>query len=132
MADDWDTAKAKALKVLGDKGQVPDLPDTINKSFTACSKALEEFKKNQTACAKNVTDMEDANDTMKNAWKNYKATIDKADFNLSSSDKGDLKKITQARKILMDSLKMEINACELCDKDFDKVRDQIMQVTPHT
>src|SRR5262249_21283887 len=100
MSATWDQARADALKILGDKGEVPKSPDAIDKSAKNRSKAWDEFHKSQGALEAKLEATENANDAARNALKLFLAKIEKSDFNLNSKNKDDLKKIQQARKLL--------------------------------
>src|SRR2546423_8824664 len=47
---EWDNLKAAALKILGKDGEVPDMPDNIQKSADALGKANGEFNKSREDC----------------------------------------------------------------------------------
>ena len=93
MASEWDKQRADALKILGDKGNVPDIPDAAKKANTTWDKAYAEFSKSRDACEEKLLAIENANDAMRNAGKQFETKIDKADFNLDSKDKDEVKKI---------------------------------------
>jgi hypothetical protein len=128
MASGWDKPKADALKILGDKGQVPDLPDTTNKATTTWDKVYAEFIKSRDACEAKLLAMENANDAVRNAVKQFQAKIAKADFNLDSKDKDQLKKIQQARDLLTGYLDDRIKALEGNDKALDELDKHLIQL----
>jgi hypothetical protein len=96
MSAVWDKAKAAALKILGDKGEVPDMPDTVEKAAKAKGKAWDEFDKSREACENKLEAVENANDAVRNGLKHFLAKIEKENFKLDPKDKDDLKKIQQA------------------------------------
>ena len=128
MSATWDQARADALKILGDKGEVPKSPDAIDKAAKNRSKAWDEFHKSQGALEAKLEATENANDAARNALKLFLAKIEKSDFNLNSKDKDDLKKIQQARKLLTDLLDTAIKAREDEDKMLDELGKHLNQL----
>jgi hypothetical protein len=124
----WDKAKAEALKILGDKGKVPDVPDTIGKAADSKGKASDEFDKSREACEKKLEAVENANDALKNATKQFLAKIEKSDFGLDSKDKEELKKIQKARQVLTDTLDAAIKRREDEDKELDELDKHLIQL----
>jgi predicted nucleic acid-binding Zn-ribbon protein len=131
MASEWDKQRADALKILGDKGNVPDIPDAAKKANTTWDKAYAEFSKSRDACEEKLLAMENANDAMRNAVKQFEAKIDKADFNLDSKDKDQVKKIQQARDLLTGFLDDRIAALERNDKALDELDKHLIQLSKY-
>jgi hypothetical protein len=128
MADTWVKTRAAALKILGDKAKVPDSPDAVAKAAKSWDKSFEEFGKSRDACEQKLLAMENANDAERNAIKQFRATIAKADFDLDPKDKDDLKKIQQARDLLTDKLDDSIARHEVIDKDLDELDKHLIQL----
>src|SRR5262249_4056143 len=118
---------ASALKILGDKGKVPDLPDTVDKGSESFGKAKDEFDKSREECEAKLLALENANDSLRNAGKQFLAKIEKSDFELDSSNKEDLKKIQKARQILTDVLDAAIKQGETNDKILDELNKHLVQ-----
>jgi hypothetical protein len=50
MSAEWDKAKAAALKILGDKGKVPDMPNNVEKGAQDMGKASGELDESREDC----------------------------------------------------------------------------------
>jgi hypothetical protein len=124
----YETARAAALKILGDKAKVPERPDNLKKANTNLVKALDEFSKTQDACEAKLLAMENANDGALNALKQFLAKIEKNDFNLDSKDKDDAKKIQQARDLLTAPIDDAIKDRKLNDKALDELDKHLIQL----
>src|SRR5215831_7409945 len=121
MSDRWDRAKAAALKILGDDGEVPDFPDAVDKAGESFKKAKEEFDKSREDCEAKLLALQNANDAERNGLKQFLAKIEKSDFNLDSKKKDDLKKIQKARQLLTGELNDGIKHAEGNDKILDEL-----------
>jgi chromosome segregation ATPase len=128
MSAEWDKAKAAALKVLGKDAEVPDMPDVVEKAADTVGKALEEFDKVREQCEGKVLALQNANDAVKNALKQFEAKIEKSDFKLDAKNKENLKKIQQARKLLGDRLAAGVKHWEADDKMLDELDKHIEQL----
>jgi hypothetical protein len=131
MAEGYDKVKAAALKVLGNKGKVPDLPDTIKKAQTSWDKAYEEFTKSREACEAKLLAMQNANDATRNAAKQFGAKLEKSDFNLDSNDKDDQKKIQQAQDLLSGYIDDAVKRLEKNDKTLDELDKHLIQMAKY-
>jgi hypothetical protein len=124
----WDDAKAAALKILGKDAEVPDLPDTITQAGTNRTKANGEFDKGREDCEAKVLAVQNANDSLRNALKQFEAKIEKSDFKLDSKKKEDLQKIQKARQLLTGKLNAAIKLNEDDDKMLDEVDKHLIQL----
>ncbi len=104
MPFDWDKTQAAAMKILGKDGEVPDAPANLEKSIADVIKLLEAFDKSREDLEAKITDVENANDAVNNILKKLSAQVEKSDLGLDPKKKDDLKKIQQARKILLDRI----------------------------
>jgi predicted RNase H-like nuclease (RuvC/YqgF family) len=125
---DWDKAKPAALKVLGDGAEVPDLPDTVKKASDEFEKANNEFKKSREDCEAKLLALQNSNDAMRNAVKQFEAKIEKSDFKLDSKNKEALKKIQKARKLLTDTLNVAIKGLTDNDNMLDELDKHLIQL----
>jgi predicted nucleic acid-binding Zn-ribbon protein len=125
---EWDKTKADAMKILGKDGDVPDKPATIDKALTDFGKAYEKFKKSSEGIEKDILALENSNDEIKNALKQFQATISKSDLGLDPKKKEDAKKIQQARKILMDRITVGMKRHDTNEKDFDELDKHVIQL----
>jgi hypothetical protein len=127
-SETWDSAKAAAMKILGDKGKVPDLPDNISKSGDDLSKAWNEFDKGREDCESKLLTVQNTNDAVRNGLKQFDAKIQKEEFNLDSKNKDDLQKILKARKLLGGTIQTAVKNREADDKMLDEVDKHLIQL----
>jgi hypothetical protein len=128
MSAGWDKAKAAALKILGKDAEVPDMPDVCQKAADAVGKAQEEFDKAREGCEDKVLALQNSNDAVKNALKQFEAKIEKNDFKMDTHNKENLKKVQQARKLLTDALTAGVKYWEADDKMLDELDRHIEQL----
>ena len=128
MSAIWDKAKADALKILGNKGEVPDLPGSVDSAGDTLGKANGEFDKAREALEAKVLAVQNANDGVSNSLKQFRAKIEKSDFKLDSKDKDDQKKIQQARDALVGVIDDAIKAYADDDKMLDEVDKHLEQL----
>jgi hypothetical protein len=131
MSAIWDKAKASALKILGDSGKVPDLPDTVDKAADTLDKADDAFDKSREDCEAKLLAVQNGNDAVRNTLKQFLAKVAKSDFELDSKNKDDAKKIQKARQILTDTLNSAIKAYDSDDKVLDEVDKHLIQMSKY-
>lgn len=124
---DW-KAKAAAEKILGKEGNVPDLPAPIDKAKEAFDKAYEAFEQAKDELEAKLLEMENANSAAKNAIKQFRAKIEKEDFDLDEKNKDQAKKIQQARKILLADLDEHLGASSRNEKTLDELDKHLIQM----
>jgi hypothetical protein len=98
----WDKAKKDALKILGDKGKVPDPPDSVEKSLTEFEKVIAAVLKAFDEVSDKLVQIENTNDAARNALNEFANKIGRDDLGLDHRDKEDAPKIAKAQKILSD------------------------------
>jgi chromosome segregation ATPase len=125
---DWDKAKAAALKILGNKAVVPDLPASINKASETFDKTNDAFKASREDCEDKLLEIEDATSALGNAVKQFQATIEKSDFKLDSKNKDEAKKIQQAQKILTGELSSASKQLATITKILDELDKHLIQL----
>ncbi len=103
MDYDWAKAKAAALKILGNKGDVPDESPDIIRARGPFKYSLDDFIKAQSAFLSEVRAMTLQNNSMRTALEQFLARIKKSNFGLNPTQ-DNLKKIEQVRKLLTDVL----------------------------
>lgn len=124
----WDDAKAAALKILGDKAEVPNMPDVIQKAANDKGKSETGLDKSREDCEAKLLALQNANDALRNSLKQFEAKIEKSDFKLDSKNKDDLKKIQKARKLLTGKLDGAIKYCNDEDKTLDELDKHLIQL----
>ncbi len=128
MADVWPTQKAAALKILGNDSQVPDMPANVPTAVKQMVKAWGEFDKSREACEAAVLALQNTSDAVRNALKQFAAKIEKSDFGLNSKDKDELKKIEEARELLMGTLNEAVSFYAERDKMLDEIDKHLSQL----
>ena len=96
----WESAVKQAMKVLGNKARIPDYPKSIEKSALDYNKAVDEFWNRKDQLRKLLVEAKKKMDGLSEDVEAFQAQIDRENFALNSSDKDELKKIKEARKIL--------------------------------
>jgi hypothetical protein len=125
----WDVSQKQAMKILGDGATVPDKPDSITKALADWDKAGAEFKAAREACEEKVLAMDNANASLVNAFEQFRARIEKNNFELDS--KKDLKKIDQARKILLAEIDGSLKQGKANDKTLDDLGRHLIQLAKY-
>jgi hypothetical protein len=125
----WDGAQKQAMKILGDGATVPDKPSTVTKASADWDKTGAEFKAAREACEEKVLAMDNANSAFVNAFEQFRARIEKNNFELDP--KKDLKKIDQARKILLADIDGSIKQGKINDKTLDELNRHLIQLAQY-
>lgn len=101
---DFDAAVGKALKILGDGGDIlaPD-PDPME-LIDAANELRNAANKTRNQLLKDIEAYEDGLDKVINASKLYENKVAKDKFKLNDSNPTDKKKIVQARAVLMGAM----------------------------
>ena len=100
MPENWDKAVAAAMKILGDKGKVPPMPNTLTSGIDKGQKSGGETAKAASDLQTKLVDVQKSlGDVMKLAQQ-FKATIDKDPLGLDPKTADDAKKIKEARALL--------------------------------
>jgi hypothetical protein len=97
---DFDAAVTKALKILGDNGDIlaPD-PDPVE-LIDAANELRNAANRTRNQLLKDIEAYEDGLDKVMNASKLYENKVAKDKFKLNDSNPADKKKIVQARAVL--------------------------------
>lgn len=125
---DWDKAKAAAMKILGPKAKVPDVPATILKAHDGWDKANDAFKDSRDGCEAKLLDIENAASGMQNAIKQFIAQVEKSTFGLDAKSKDDAKKVAQAQKILTGELNGALKEATDNMKMLDELDKHLIQL----
>ena len=126
----YDKAKAAAMKILGDKAEIPDLPDSVFKAADAFEKANDNFKTSREECESKLLVIENALTSLQNAIKQFLAKVEKSDFKLDP--KSDAKKIQQAETMLSAELKAAMKVNEANVKVLDELDKHLIQLGKYT
>jgi len=104
MADTWDDAAKQAMKILGNKGQIPDAKPLLKFYADVVSKAFEAFAKVRDDLEGKLTDLEGQVQRFSSMVDQFEAKVEKDDLGLNAKDKEESKTIDKARDILVDFL----------------------------
>jgi len=118
---EWESIKAAALKILGDNGDVPDMPPNIDLADNDIKMAGRGFDQSRQDLEAKLLDLQNAFDLLTNALKQFSAKIEKSDFGLDAKNKDDQKKIAKARQMLTGWLNDIMKICT----DYTKVLDEL-------
>jgi prefoldin subunit 5 len=116
----WETAKASAMKVLGEKGKIPE-PKTLDKAGEGLDKAFEAFSKSRDDLEEKLVGLQDADSAVSHAFDQFGTLVEKSDLGLDLKNKDDAKKITQAKKILTDYVTTVTKAQEANNKNLKEL-----------
>jgi hypothetical protein len=116
----WEQAKAGALKILGDKGQIPD-PKAVDKASTAMDEAFAAFDKSRSDLEEKLLALQDSDSSVSHAYDQFGTLVEKSDLGLDSKNKDDAKKIVQAREILTDYVGQVVKAQEANNKNLKEL-----------
>lgn len=122
----WNSDSQRALKILGDGAKVPDLPGGVTKANEGWDKAYEAFVSSRDGTLEKLLDMDNANSAAMNAVQQFRAKLEKENFELDP--KKDAKKIEQARRLLIGNLDEAIKAYKTNDKSIDELTRHLEQV----
>lgn len=131
MPFDWDKTQAAAMKILGRDGDIPDAPANIEKSIADVQKLLDVVDKSREDLESKITDVENANDAVNNLLKKLHAQVEKSDLGLDPKKKEDLKKIQQARKILLDRIAHGTKVHDDLAKTLDELDKHAIQLSKY-
>ena len=122
----WDDAQKQAMKILGTGATVPDKPSPITKALADWDKAGADFKTAREACEEKVLAMDNANSALVNAFEQFRARIEKNNFELDPAK--DQKKIDQARKLLLAEIDGSLKQGKANDKVLEELNKHLIQV----
>ena len=126
MPETWEIVKAKAEKILGKGAKVPDAPDAINKINDDYWASKEEFNSAREDCESKLVDLDNANSAKINIIEQFRATIEKNDFELD--EKKDAKIIQQAQKTLLTAVDNAIKRLGQTDKVLNELTKHLIQM----
>jgi hypothetical protein len=136
MANNFDTARAKAIKALGKDAKVPDnkaLDKTIGDVFAA----YDAFDKSRDDMQAKILVLQKALASHKLTMKQFIDKLDDEDFGLDEKNKDDAKKIKEAQGYFddwasskMDLMESDIDGREELDKHVIDFRKYKLKQTP--
>jgi chromosome segregation ATPase len=125
MANEWVDAKKQALKILGDKGKLPD-DKPLDKGFDAAEKAIGEFRKSRDDLEAKIAELQGQLEKYSSTCDQLEARLEKSGLGLDEKNKDEAKQIAQARGILCDALSVISKACEDDIKVFKEVARHVI------
>src|SRR5271165_5098588 len=99
MAENWSGAKAKALKVLGKDGKIPD-PKNFDKLKSDWWTAFAAYQQARDDMEAKILDLQKTGTGVQLSMKQFGEKLDSEDFGLDPKSKDDAKKIKEAQDIL--------------------------------
>ena len=97
--DEYFSAKSKALKILGDKAEIPPLPPRLSKTVDDYDAVKGEFTGSAEWCERELSKLANVNSAHIRAIAHFRASVEKNNFDLDEKRKS--KKIQEARKLLV-------------------------------
>src|SRR5689334_1328641 len=97
----WDKAAADAAKVLGEGADIPKPKANIDKAVQNEAKQWGDFVKARESLEDEILGLIDASGQVADAVEQFRDVISESSFGLDLKKKEDLKKIQQARKIML-------------------------------
>ena len=131
MADNWAGAKAAAMKVLGDKGKIPEPKVNMAKLGESLSKADKEYDAAVDVLQSKILALQNINSTCENTIKQFSEMLSKSNFGLDPKDPDDKKSIDQASKILDDYLDSVLADYETNNKNLDELDKHSMAISKY-
>ena len=128
-SDSWKDNRAQALKILGDGAEVPDLPAPVTKAKEGFDKAYEAFDASREDCEAKLLDLTNANSAWINSIEQFRAKIEKNNFQLDPKKDG--KKIQQAQKMLTGAIDEGIKRLRSNEKSLDELDKHIIQINKY-
>jgi len=104
MADTWDDATKQAMKILGNKGQIPDAKALRKFYADVVMKTFDTFAKVRDDLEAKIADLEGQLEKFSAMVDQFEAKVEKDDLGLNGNDKEESKTIDKARPILVDAL----------------------------
>lgn len=132
MADSlWGDAGKQAMKILGDKGQLPDLKAIAKFDHDVVGKAIEAFHKSRDDVETKMTDLQGQYEKLSSMIDQFEAKVEKSDLGLNEKDKEESKKIKEAGGILSDHLLDMEKTVDTYIKDLKDALRNIIQLSKY-
>jgi hypothetical protein len=119
MAVTWDTAKSKAIKILGKDAKIPE-PKAIGKLGGDLNAAWDAYHKSRDDLEDKVLDLQKMSASLKLTLQQFADKIDDEDFGLDEKNKEDAKKIKEAQSMFDDWSKYLI---DVADSNIDNLEE---------
>lgn len=100
MPANWDKARAEAKKLLGDKGQVPDMPSALSGGIDKGRDTADAMKSALADMQSRLVDLQKACGDVVRAGQQFQSSLAKESFGLDPKNADDAKKIQKARAVL--------------------------------
>lgn len=127
----WNEAKAAAMKILGDKGKIPEPKVNFAKVREIYDKADKEYYAAVDNLQSKILALQNMTSTFKNTLKQYSEIIAKSNLGLDTKDADDKKTIDQAAKILDDYLDEQMDNCDADIKNLDELDKHSMAISKY-
>jgi len=120
MADTWNDASKQAMKILGDKGKIPDFKTVLKFNVDVIGKALQTFYKARDDLETQMTDLEGMAEKLSGMIDQFEAKLERDDLELNEKDKEEAKTIAKAKEILSGYLD---DCSKVCDSNIKGLKD---------
>jgi hypothetical protein len=100
MPANWDKARADAKKLLGDKGEVPEMPDALSGGIDKGRDTADAMKSVLSEVQAKLVDLQKACGDVVRAGQQFQSSLAKETFGLDPKNADDAKKIQKARAVL--------------------------------
>jgi hypothetical protein len=131
MANSWNEAKAAAMKVLGNKGKIPETKVNTAKWSADATKANSEYDAAVEVLQAKILALQNMYAIQKNIIKQHSDLIAKNNLGLDPKDEDDKDKIEQGQKILGDYLDEVMENCDVNIKNLDELDKHSMAISKY-
>ena len=100
MPANWDKARADAKKLLGDKGEVPEMPSALSNGIDKGRDTADAMNAVLSQVQAKLVELQKACGDVVRAGQQFQSSIAKESFGLDPKNPEDLKKIQKARAVL--------------------------------
>ena len=128
---DFEGAKAKAQKILGDGAKFPDPKVDMDDLIAKMNTAFQAFDAGRSDLENKLGEFENASDATGNGAKRVAAAYASDDFGLDPKKKEDAKKIKQAQQIFAGFFAGEQSKFKHTDKTVDELEKHLIQLSKY-
>ncbi len=100
MPANWDKARADAKKLLGDKGEVPEMPSALSTGIDKGRDTADAMKSVLSEVQAKLVDLQKACGDVVRTGQQFQSSLAKENFGLDPKNADDAKKIQKARAVL--------------------------------
>lgn len=124
----WKATRAAAMKILGKKGQVPDLAPAITKGIDKVFEGAQAFADATEQYGDALRELEDANSALEHALEDFTNVVNNTDFSMDADAHGNQTLIGKARSAILAVLANQTAALEKSNKDLEEADKHLIQM----